>query len=67
MKETKNLTILSIDELEIDGVYFNNENNLVKVKKIDKENKELHLFNISEQYNHYKVKFDKHNLIKRVR
>ena len=67
MKETKTQLTLPISDLVIEGVYFNTHNNLVKVKKIDYEKKELHLFNISEQTNFYTIRFDRHNLVKRIR
>lgn len=67
MKETKAPTTIPVSDLIIEGVYFNTQNQLVKVQKIDNEKKELHLFNISEQTNYYTVRFDRHTLVKRIR
>jgi len=67
MKETKTPTTIPASELVLNGVYFNTQNNLVQVKKIDETKKELHLFNISEQTNYYTVRFDRHTLVKRIR
>ena len=69
MKETKTEAPTTIDakDLILNGIYFNTENHLVQVKKIDEGLRELRLFNISENYTMYNVKFDKHTLVTRVR
>jgi len=59
--------ILDVSELAVDGVYFDAGEQLVQIKEIDHEKKELHLFNITEQYNFYAVKFERHGLVRRVR
>jgi len=67
MKETKTQSVIPASELVLEGVYFDTQNHLVQVKGIDKEKKELHLFNIGEQYNMYTLRFDRHTLVKRIR
>jgi hypothetical protein len=67
MKETKEVPTIAASELVVDGVYFSAQQHLIQVKKIDIELKELHLFNISEQTNYYKIRFDRHSLVKRIR
>jgi hypothetical protein len=67
MKETKTESIIPVSELVLEGVYFTDKDELVQVKKIDQKKKEINLFNISQQYNLYSVKFERHNLTKRIR
>ena len=67
MKETKTIPTLAVSELVEEAVYFSTKDHLIQVKKIDIEKKELHLFNISEQTNFYKIRFDRHPLVRRVR
>ena len=69
MKETKTEAPTTIDakDLILNGIYFNVDNHLVQVKQIDENLRELKLFNISENYTMYNVKFDKHTLVTRVR
>jgi len=67
MKETNAPTTLPISELIVNGVYFDVNNNLIQIKKIDKNNKQIHFFNISEQTNYYFIKFSRCNLVKRIR
>ena len=67
MKETNVISIIPMSELVEDGVYFSNKNHLIQIKKIDNEKKELHFFNISEQINFYRIRFDRHNLVRRIR
>ncbi len=70
MKESKVKTetpIINAKDLVLNGIYFNSEKHLVQVKQIDENLKELKLFNISENYTMYNVKFDRHTLVTRVR
>lgn len=67
MKEKEKIAVIPVSELEENGIYFSDENELIRIKKIDKENEELHFFNISNQYNLHFVKFKNHNLVKKVR
>lgn len=69
MKETKTEAPATIDakDLILNGIYFNVDNHLVQVKQIDESSRELKLFNISENYTMYNVKFDRHTLVTRVR
>lgn len=69
MKETKTEAPTTIDakDLILNGIYFNVDNHLVQVKQIDESSRELRLFNISENYTMYNVKFDRHTLVTRVR
>jgi hypothetical protein len=69
MKETKTESPTTIDakDLILNGIYFNVDNHLVQVKQIDESSRELRLFNISENYTMYNVKFDRHTLVTRVR
>jgi len=67
MKEKKSKEIIPASKLSENSIYFNNEEELIQIKRIDDEKKQLHLFNISKQYHLYFVKFDNHNLIKKVR
>jgi len=69
MKETKTEAPTTIDakDLILNGIYFNVDNHLVQVKQIDESSRELKLFNISENYTMYNVKFDRHTLVTRVR
>lgn len=69
MKETKTEALTTIDakDLILNGIYFNVDNHLVQVKQIDESSRELKLFNISENYTMYNVKFDRHTLVTRVR
>lgn len=69
MKETKTEALTTIDakDLILNGIYFNVDNHLVQVKQIDESSRELRLFNISENYTMYNVKFDRHTLVTRVR
>ena len=69
MKEkiaTVEIPTLPISELEIGGVYFTTKNELVKIKKIDHELKELHTLNIGEQYTMF-MPFDRHIISRKVR
>jgi hypothetical protein len=59
-------TIIDASKLVIDGVYFNSDNELVQIKDIDTKKKEIFINNISEQFTMH-VKFDRHNLVKRIR
>ena len=68
MKEpVKPVTTIPATDLVLEGVYFNTEKNLIRVDRIDNENKTYNAFNISEQTHLYFVKFDRCNLVKRVR
>jgi exopolysaccharide biosynthesis predicted pyruvyltransferase EpsI len=68
MKEKIESTpVIPVSELIEESIYFSAENELIQVKKIDNENEELHLFNITQRYNLHFVKFENHNLIKKVR
>jgi len=67
MKEKKSDNIIPVSELVENGIYFSNNNELIKIKKIDNKNKELYLYNITEHYNILFVKFENHNLTKRIR
>lgn len=64
---TTSTTIIPAAELVKDGVYFSSKNELMQIKRIDEENKEMNIFSISERTMHYFVKFDRHDLVKRVR
>ena len=67
MKETVKIPTIAATKLVKDGVYFSTANQLIQIKDINFEKKELHLFNISEQMHLYFIKFDRHNLARRVR
>lgn len=60
------MPLLEQSELEVNGVYFSKENELIKIEKIDKVRNELSILNISAQY-HQVMKINKHDLVKRVR
>jgi hypothetical protein len=64
---TSSTTVIPAAELLKEGVYFSAKNELMQIKSIDEDKKEMNIFNISEQTMHYFVKFDRHNLVKRVR
>ena len=70
MKEAKTeepiLPTLPAEELVLNGVYFSANKDLVKVKKIDHDKGEFHLFNISEQTTFY-IPMKRHNLVRRIR
>jgi len=66
MKETSTQSTITASDIVDGAVYFNSKNELVQVKKIDNEKKVVHFFNISEQYTVY-LRFERINLIKRVR
>ena len=65
MKDIKVITI-AVEDLVKDGVYLTHTKDLVQVKDINKQRKQLHLFNITEQCNMY-PEFTKHTIVERVR
>ena len=68
MKEpVKTVAAIAAKDLILNGVYFNADKNLIRIDKIDTEEKTYNAFNISEQTHLYFVKFDRCNLVKRVR
>lgn len=68
MKEpVKAVATIAAKDLVLEGVYFNTDKMLIRVDKIDNEAKTYNAFNISEQTHLYFVKFDRCNLVKRVR
>ena len=66
-RTTSLTTVIPVADLVLEGVYFNTENNLIRIDKINNETKTYNAFNISEQTHLYFVKFDRCNLVKRVR
>jgi len=68
MKEpVKAVATIPATDLVLEGVYFNTTNNIIRVDKIDKEKKTYNAFNISEQTHLYFIKFERCNLVKRIR
>lgn len=67
MKEKQKQQFIPSSELIKDAIYFNSDKELIQIKKIDNDTQELALYNITNHYSTYFVKFENHNLIKRVR
>jgi len=53
-------------KLEVDGVYFTNVKDLVKIRVIDEVKDEIYLYNITESCTQ-RVKLSTHRLVERVR
>ena len=49
MKETKEIASISLSELVKDGMYFDSNNQLIKILNLDIEKKEIDIFNLTEQ------------------
>ena len=54
-------------ELVLNGVYKTHTKDLIQIKRLDKKNKEMDLYNMTEQCNLYKINTDKHILVTRIR
>ena len=66
MSEEKKSYVRKEITLEVDGVYFTNVKDLVKIKTIDDVKDELYLYNITESCTQ-RVKLSTHRLVERVR
>lgn len=67
LENTKaNLPLLPPEQLNVNGVYFSNENHLIKILKIDETKKEYIFLDISEGFKQI-VKFHRHNLVQKIR
>jgi hypothetical protein len=68
MKNTKEneITVIDVAKLVVDGVYFTADHQLVQIKGIDPKKKEIFINNISERYTMH-VRFDRHNLVVKIR
>ena len=64
--EETHVIVLNPDELQEESVYFNVNNELVKIKRINREGNELLLDNISDDHK-ILIRLNKHNLVKKVR
>lgn len=65
-RDMHNLPIVETENLILNGVYFNRNSEIIQIKNINNIKKELVLLNISGNYTHY-VKFNMHDLVKRIR
>ncbi len=64
-KNNNESSIIPISELVENGIYINNKNELIKIKRIFHDRQEIKLYNISEQYNLY-LKFSRVFMIKKI-
>jgi len=65
MKES-NECLIAIQDLVVDGVYETHTRDLVKIKGINKDKNELHVYNMTESCNVY-MNLARHLLKKRIR
>ena len=62
----ENVNIIDISELEENSVYLTIVGDIVQIKEINEDNKELHIYNISERCNII-VQFRHNSIIKKIR